>query len=166
MNRWIPSICLTLWATSASIAYASGSDMMLLIAVFAFLQNVSFTFVSRGRNSGSLTYHMIAAIFSNGMYAALLFMSIDLLANAQARPMTFLTCYTMATLGGSIFAHWLAMRIERGKARNVQEDRVEKLEKRIWDLETTVGPVGEQLDSSGRSYKEWKDDIEKGAEPW
>jgi hypothetical protein len=43
--------------------------MMNLILWFLLLvlQNAAFTWVSRARNSGSIGYHAIAAVFSNGI---------------------------------------------------------------------------------------------------
>lgn len=111
------------------------------LALLGFVQNVAFTFVSRGRNSGSLGYHLLASIFSNGIYAALLFISIDLISQAKANPLPFLIVYTLTTMSGSIFAHWLAMRVEKGKARNVQADRMESLERRVAALEQSPAPM-------------------------
>lgn len=105
------------------------------VALFGFVQNIAFTFVSRGRNSGSLRYHIVAAIFSNGMYAALLMYSISIIALSETNTGFFLGCYTCATLSGSVFAHWLAVRLEKGKARNVQEDRFNLLQTRVTELE-------------------------------
>lgn len=120
--------------TYICLAYAMAWNIVVFlapglwpVALLGFLQNVSFTFVSRGRNSGSLTYHLVAAIFSNGLYAALLFTSIEQVSQAKTMPWTFLAVYTLSTLSGSIFAHWLALRIEKGKGRSVQEDKFSKL---------------------------------------
>lgn len=131
------------------------------VALLGFVQNVAFTFVSRGRNSGSLGYHLLASIFSNGIYAMLLFVSIDMIAEAKSAPLSFLAVYTLATMSGSIFAHWLALRLERGKSRNVQEDRIQALEQRIDRL---VGrPYGEMLIERnltfvGLKLRIWADD--------
>ena len=105
------------------------------IALFGFVQNIAFTFVSRGRNSGSLPYHLIASVFSNGIYAALLMFSIDMVAGAKQSPATFLAVYTLSTMPGSIFAHWLAMRVEKGKGKSIQADRMKLLEDRVKKLE-------------------------------
>lgn len=104
------------------------------VAILCFIQNISFTFVSRGRNSGSLGYHLVASLFSNGLYVLMLCISVDVLTAAEANIGAFAVAYTLSCASGSVFAHWLALRIERGKARNVQEDRVAVLEKRIDDL--------------------------------
>jgi hypothetical protein len=124
-----------LWLV-AWIVVAAGAPLLWPVALVGFLQNVSFTLVSRGRNSGSLAYHAIASVFSNGIYAALLFINVDIIAGAKTGPVTFLVVYTATTLSGSVFAHWLALRMEKGRARSVQEDRVAKLERRLADAET------------------------------
>ena len=131
--------------TALVLAALEGSTLIVGVCLFCFIQNVSFTFVSRGRNSGSLGYHMIAAVFSNGIYAVLLFTSIDIIANAKEATWLFLTCYTLSTMSGSVFAHWLALRVERGKARNVQEDRVSLIEKTIVDMQSSLDKLAGRL---------------------
>lgn len=96
---------------------------LLPICLICFAQNVSFTFVSRGRNSGSLLYHLVAALFSNGLYAVMLFLSIDVLTTAKADPAPFVLIYAASCLSGSVLAHWLALRVERGKG--AQRGKVE-----------------------------------------
>ncbi len=48
-------------------------------AVFLLIQNASFTFVSRARNSGSYSLHAIAAVCSNGIWMAAQFVSLGLI---------------------------------------------------------------------------------------
>lgn len=132
------------------------------VALLGFIQNIAFTFVSRGRNSGSLGYHLGASIFSNGIYAALLFVSIDQVTQAKSMPMLFLAVYTLATMSGSIFAHWLALRIEKGKAKSVQEDKFGALARRVAQLEANTGrPYNETLietmTKDGRTLRIWVD---------
>lgn len=129
--------------TLAWTVVASKQPDLWPVAALGFVQNVAFTFVSRGRNSGSLMYHLIAAIFSNGLYAALLFVSIDQVAQAKANPTNFLVVYTLSTLAGSIFAHWLALRLEKGKAKQVNDSSLDYLRRRIAALESQsrVGTV-------------------------
>jgi hypothetical protein len=86
------------------------------------IQNVSFTFVSRARNSGSLKRHMIASLMSNGVWFAsqlmLLGPVIDMIKGSQGL-MTAVAAgayYTTMTMGGSFFAHWLALKTEKGKS--------------------------------------------------
>ena len=121
--------------TLAWTVVASKQPDLWPVAALGFVQNVAFTFVSRGRNSGSLMYHLIAAIFSNGLYAALLFVSIDQVAQAKANPTNFLIVYTLSTLAGSIFAHWLALRLEKGKAKQVNDSSLDYIRRRLAALE-------------------------------
>lgn len=123
---------------AAWVIVAKQAPDLWVIAALGFVQNVAFTFVSRGRNSGSLGYHLLAAIFSNGIYAALLFVSIDQVAQAEKSPIQFIAVYTLATLSGSIFAHWLALRLEKGKGKSVQEDKFTALRKEFAVLERHV----------------------------
>ena len=124
-----------LGAFALSIVLSFMDPRLVPLAAFLFLQNVSFTFVSRGRNSGSLAYHLVAAVFSNGLYVVNLLFSIKLLTDPETIGALFVAVYTLATLSGSVFAHWLALRVERGKARNVQEDSVTRLRQRLERLE-------------------------------
>lgn len=157
---WI-AICYTFaWAIVANKA-----PELWVVALLGFIQNIAFTFVSRGRNSGSLGYHLIAAIFSNGLYAALLFVSIDQVAQAKNSPGLFLAVYTLATMSGSIFAHWLALRLEKGKARTMTEDKHTALMRRVSVLEASMGrPVSERLHElvlpDGRGVRAWIDTTE------
>lgn len=56
--------------------------MYLYWALFLVLQNASFTFVSRARNSGSYALHAAAAVCSNGVFVANQFISLGLLMDA------------------------------------------------------------------------------------
>lgn len=158
---WIALAYAAAWALVASQA-----PELWTVALLGFIQNIAFTFVSRGRNSGSLGYHFAASIFSNGIYAALLFVSIDQVSQAKSDPGPFLIVYTLGTMSGSIFAHWLALRLEKGKARSVQEDKFAALSKRVQQLEANVGrPYSEVLQeislSNGVNVRVWGD-IENG----
>ncbi len=44
--------------------------MILTILFLAFIQNVSFTMVSRARNRDNMYYHAICSVFSNGTWLA------------------------------------------------------------------------------------------------
>jgi len=110
------------------------------VAVLGFLQNLSHTFVSRGRNSGSLGYHMLASVFSNGIYISLLVLSISLVSYMSTTDLpVFVMVYVLSTMSGSVTAHGLALRLERGRARNVQEDRVAELEREVKELRAMAG---------------------------
>ena len=41
---------------------------ILTILVLAFVQNISFSIVSRSRNRDNIRYHIIAATFSNSIW--------------------------------------------------------------------------------------------------
>lgn len=86
-----------------------------------FLQNLSFTYVSRARSSGSLYRHFKASIFSNSIWIfsqiLLLGPMLEGLLGRRGRLLQFETAavYTLATVSGSIFAHYWALRTEKGK---------------------------------------------------
>lgn len=85
------------------------------------LQNAAFTWVSRARNSGSLRYHGIAAVFSNGIW----FVSNLFLISQVARPdmpesrLALLgVIYVCGTTVGSVLMHYVSMRwLEAGKRK-------------------------------------------------
>jgi hypothetical protein len=87
-------------------------------ALLLVLQNAAFTWVSRARNSGSLWYHGIAAIFSNGIWFAsqlILIVSVkDLRGIGPAASVAAL--YVVSTATGSVLMHWFSMKyLEKGK---------------------------------------------------
>jgi len=96
-------------------------SIWIIWAVNLLAQNFAFTFVSRARSSGSLKRHVIAAIFSNGIWI----LQIQILFGAM---MDYLTgkhgilpqvgvglYYTVFTVAGSIAAHSWALKTEKGK---------------------------------------------------
>lgn len=97
-------------------------QMWALWAVVLILQNFAFTFVSRARNSGSLGRHMVAGLFSNGIW----FVSQIIIFTQMFKMMTgqygtaaaILTgfYYTVFTLTGSILAHYYSLKSEKGKS--------------------------------------------------
>lgn len=94
----------------------------LLWAALLVSQNFAFTFVSRARSSGSLSRHVKAAIFSNGIWIVsqivLLGPMFDNLTGKHGRFLQFISgvVYTTATVSGSIFAHYWALKTEKGKS--------------------------------------------------
>ena len=97
-----------------------------LWALWAFvliLQNFSFTFVSRARNSGSLKKHLVAGIFSNGIWFAsqiFAFSAIFSILTGKygiGKAMAAGAFYTAFTLTGSLLAHQFALKTEKGKTR-------------------------------------------------
>ena len=92
-------------------------------AVFLVIQNASFTFVSRARNSGSYALHALAAICSNGIWIAAQFISIAVIIDAIKSGSWYDrvwvgTFYTVFTVIGSVTMHWAGIRfIEKGKRK-------------------------------------------------
>lgn len=89
-------------------------------AALLVLQNAAFTWVSRARNGGSLGYHAVAAIVSNGVFFASQFLLIGFVARDESpsRAMALAAVYVSATTAGSVLMHWVSVRwLERGKRK-------------------------------------------------
>ncbi len=86
-----------------------------------FAQNAAFTWVSRARNSGSIGYHAVASVASNGIWIASMYFVVDKLLQAKGDGWAMLSVgafYTVCTVAGATFMHWFSMRhLERGKRR-------------------------------------------------
>ncbi len=82
---------------------------VLIMALMAFAQNVSFSIVSRSRNRDSKLYHFIAAIFSNGVW----FMTMKYLIVTQNMTWLLFVPYTIGTVGGSVTGQAVSMWIEK-----------------------------------------------------
>ena len=99
--------------------------MLKLIAWAGLLliQNASFTLVSRARNSGSIQFHAVASIFSNGVwFASQIFVVgfiVDAFKSGNIPYLIFIALYyTVFTVIGSITMHYISMNyIEKGKRR-------------------------------------------------
>lgn len=93
-------------------------------ALILLAQNASFTWVSRARNSGSIGYHAIAAVGSNGIWFASQVIVIDQIQQAlhsHDMPRIVFTAafYTLFTVVGSVSMHkFLMSKVEKG-ARKV-----------------------------------------------
>lgn len=81
---------------------------ILLLMLLAFVQNVSFSIVSRSRNRNNMTYHLIAAIFSNGVW----FLTFRHLVTANMDLALFVP-YTIGTVSGSLVGQRISMFIEK-----------------------------------------------------
>jgi hypothetical protein len=94
----------------------------LLWAFVLIGQNFAFTFVSRARNSGSLRRHVIAGIFSNGIWFVsqlIIFTAMfQMMVGKYGLKMQVFTAiyYTFWTLTGSVLAHVFSLKTEKGKA--------------------------------------------------
>lgn len=80
---------------------------VIVIMLLAFVQNISFTLVSRSRNRGNKRYHILAAIFSNSIW----FLTFRELVKADMNFTLFLP-YVFGTIMGSTFGMTISMRIE------------------------------------------------------
>ena len=104
----------------------------LFWGLLLLLQNASFTLVSRARNSGSLGWHAIAAIGSNGIWfisnAIIVAVVAGIIGSAGVKglidsgnwPKLVIAglFYTICTVVGSVSMHYVAMRwIETGKRK-------------------------------------------------
>lgn len=89
--------------------------IILKILVLAFIQNISFSMVSRSRNRDNIRYHIIASVGSNTLW----FLTMKQLITAD---MTWYLAipYTIGTVLGSVFGVKISMKIE--KLLNAQSD--------------------------------------------
>ena len=83
--------------------------MIYLIVLFlAFIQNVSFSMVSRSRNRDNMSYHAVCSVFSNGIwFATMHYLVAADLTFALAIP------YIFGTVCGSIFGAKVSMKLEK-----------------------------------------------------
>lgn len=77
------------------------------ILVLAFIQNISFSIVSRSRNRNSMTYHLFASIFSNSIW----FLTFRELVKSDMNFILFIP-YCIGTVSGSICGAKISMWIE------------------------------------------------------
>lgn len=81
---------------------------LITLMLLAFVQNVSFSIVSRSRNRNSMMYHLIAAVFSNGIW----FLTFRYLVTANMSLALFVP-YTIGTVSGSLVGQKISMWIEK-----------------------------------------------------
>lgn len=96
-------------------------DLVLLFSLGA-LQNAAFTWSGRSRNSGDVTYHALAALFSNGLWFLMTVVIWERLwasvigGDWQAVAMTGFI-YVAGTVLGSCSMMWLLLKTETGRRR-------------------------------------------------
>lgn len=96
---------------------------MVLWFLLLIVQNASFTWVSRARNSSSLGYHAIAAVGSNGIFIVnqlLLISNVMVSLRTMRWPQLTGICllYISGTVVGSVLMHWISLKyLETGKKR-------------------------------------------------
>lgn len=89
-------------------------------AIMLVWQNYAFTFVSRARNSGSLSLHMKAALQSNGVwflqsiFVWSAFLKIITGAYGMWKALAAGVFYTIFTMSGAFLAHHRALKKEKG----------------------------------------------------
>ena len=75
--------------------------------------------MSRARNSGSLRYHAIVGLFSNGIWFLSFVFMFHTIFNALIvdKRLWFMVMlgvfYTACTLSGSLVSHWYMMKLEK-----------------------------------------------------
>ena len=81
---------------------------VVIIMCLAFVQNVSFTMVSRARNRDNMTYHAVCSVMSNGIW----FLTMRQLVVAD---LTYwlLVPYVIGTVCGSLFGAKISIAIEK-----------------------------------------------------
>ncbi len=92
---------------------------MLLWFVLLIFQNAAFTWVGRARNSGSMSYHAIASVFSNSVWFVSQYFFISFMVKPDMPLKEFLTIaviYTAGTVIGSVAMHAISLKfLESGK---------------------------------------------------
>jgi hypothetical protein len=112
----------------------------ILWAALLVLQNYSFTYVSRARNSASLWRHLKAAQFSNGVwFVSQIFIVgrlMDILTGKEGLWMAIFTglFYMTFTTTGSLLAHWQALRTESGKDAVGASAKYAQITKEEWEV--------------------------------
>lgn len=80
----------------------------LILLALSFVQNVSFSIVSRSRNRNNMKFHLIAAFFSNSIW----FLTFRELVTRDMSIALF-PWYCAGTMFGSVFGVRISMWIER-----------------------------------------------------
>lgn len=130
--------------------------LYILWAILLVLQNASFTWVSRARNSGSDLYHGCAAVFSNGIWFAATFITFEriwtVLKTADVQlGIVIGVVYIIATVFGSVTSGMFLRRfVEKGKRKvGHYEDHyrwLQNLEERVRSTENAVGSLMDWAD--------------------
>lgn len=80
---------------------------ILWVLFLSFCQNVSFSMLSRSRNRDNMTYHLIASVFSNGIW----FLTVrELVASELSWDLA--APYIAGTVAGSVCGVKLSMLVE------------------------------------------------------
>jgi predicted neutral ceramidase superfamily lipid hydrolase len=105
--NWVKIVIVVL---SLILEFTFSTIPVLTISLFliiAFCQNVAFSIVSRSRNRDNIDYHIISAIFSNGIW----FLTFRLLVLNDMNIALFIP-YCIGTVAGSVWGVKISMKIE------------------------------------------------------
>lgn len=83
-------------------------ERIITLLFLSFIQSVSFSLVSRSRNRNNIPYHIIASIFSNGVW----FLTFKLLVTNDMNLVLFIP-YCIGTVTGSVSGVKISMYIEK-----------------------------------------------------
>jgi hypothetical protein len=81
---------------------------LLRMLLLAFVQNISFSIVSRSRNRDNIKYHIVAAVFSNSIW----FLTFRELVLNDMNLILFVP-YCLGTVAGSVYGVKISMWIEK-----------------------------------------------------
>lgn len=117
----------------------------LTLLVLAFIQNISFSIVSRSRNRNNMRFHLIAAFFSNSIW----FLTFRSLVKADMSLYLF-PWYCAGTMLGSVFGVRVSMLIEKwlgasADAHIKPKAEIAELTKRVKTLEIILDSHGINL---------------------
>lgn len=87
-------------------------NTILMMLALVFLQNASFTLVSRARNSNSIFYHAWASVLSNGIW---LLVIRQVVVNLDSWPVQ--AAYLVGAVAGSLTMHWASMKFFEKKKK-------------------------------------------------
>lgn len=94
--------------TVACIAFSTNRQFLSNLALFSAGQQIAFSMVSRSRNRDNMTYHIIASIFSNGVW----FLTFRQLQVKHWTPELYIPYATAGTIG-SVTGVAASMAIEK-----------------------------------------------------
>lgn len=82
--------------------------LIIKILILAYFQNIAFTITSRSRNRDDMRYHMIASVFSNGIW----FLTFRELIRGDMNYILFIP-YLIGTVAGSLTGIKVSMFFEK-----------------------------------------------------
>lgn len=145
MESWGPWIVdhpfkvMTVNSIVAGLLIGFGLWTWVLWAYILIAQNFAFTYVSRARNSGSLSRHMKAAFMSNGTWwlsQVIIFSTLfNYMTGKGGIPAMLATglFYSVFTMAGSLIAHAQALRNECGMEAVGANKKLAQITAEDWD---------------------------------